>query len=655
GECLKYDPTFKGPLHKRSCTDVICLLLFIFFIAAWIAVGTYAFMHGDPARLLTPTDSEGRRCGLDVEVRNKPSLFYFDLTKCAVQNSIINGCPTPQVCVEKCPTINFAFITEVNDWTSKMICKEGVTLGDRSDAEKKINANQCAGYYLQSKEVYGRCLPGTIDTLSEELQEVLNKTQGELEDVLVGQSGVINIVAQAKELGQKIVQDLSDSWPFIIGGLVLAMLLCLVYIVLMRWFAGVMVWLSLVGVIALLSYCCYASYVKYDEMKTAEESANSNAVQENSRHSRSNLFKPVEEELNEILAMKDTWLAFLIISAIILVVVLLLLIFLRSRIRIAIALIKEASKWAGFTEMIYLIISWCSHMLVKMSYISVATLEPNTVVECIMCFLCLLQTGDKCDPFTFAACSQLCHTAVCQFFNYEKENYVNYLHAFNIFGIFWGLFFVSALGEIILAATFATWYWTFNKSDVPFFVLTVSIGRTLRYHLGTIAFGSLILAICRLIRVILEYINHKLKKYDNAFVKAIMCCLRCFFWCLEKFIKFINKNAYIMCAIHGKNFCRSAKDAFNLLMRNVIRVFVLDKVKYTDYVQVPMLNYSIVPVLIIGFGTYFIATIFFGVYEMAVDTLFLCFLEDCERNDGSREKPYFMSKNLMNILHKKNK
>lgn len=79
-------------------------------------------------------------------------------------------------------------------------------------------------------------------------------------------------------------------------------------------------------------------------MKTAEESANSNAVQENSRHSRSNLFKPVEEELNEILAMKDTWLAFLIISAIILVVVLLLLIFLRSRIRIAIALIKEASK-----------------------------------------------------------------------------------------------------------------------------------------------------------------------------------------------------------------------------------------------------------------------------------------------------------------------
>lgn len=30
-------------------------------------------------------------------------------------------------------------------------------------------------------------------------------------------------------------------------------------------------------------------------------------------------------------------------------------------------------------------------------------------------------------------------------------------------------------------------------------------------------------------------------------------------------------------------------------------------------------------------------------------------VEDVERNDGSPEKPYFMSKNLMKILGKKNK
>lgn len=103
-----------------------------------------------------------------------------------------------------------------------------------------------------------------------------------------------------------------------------------------------------------------------------------------------------------------------------------------------------------------------------------------------------------------------------------------------------------------------------------------------RFHIGTLAFGSLIIAICRMIRLILEYIDRKLKKYDNEVTRAIMCLLKCFFWCLEKVLKFISTNAYIMCAIHGKNFCVSAKDAFTLLMRNVIRFVVLDKVNSTN-------------------------------------------------------------------------
>jgi len=47
----------------------------------------------------------------------------------------------------------------------------------------------------------------------------------------------------------------------------------------------------------------------------------------------------------------------------------------------------------------------------------------------------------------------------------------------------------------------------------------------------------------------------------------INCCSLCL-WCFEKFIKFINKNAYIQCAITSHNFCVSAKDAFFLITRN---------------------------------------------------------------------------------------
>lgn len=43
-----------------------------------------------------------------------------------------------------------------------------------------------------------------------------------------------------------------------------------------------------------------------------------------------------------------------------------------------------------------------------------------------------------------------------------------------------------------------------------------------------------------------------------------------------------------------------------------------------------------------------------GVTGFEVFILFFT-VEDCERNDGSVEKKYFMSKNLMSILGKRNK
>ena len=114
---------------------------------------------------------------------------------------------------------------------------------------------------------------------------------------------------------------------------------------------------------------------------------------------------------------------------------------------------------------------------------------------------------------------------------------------------------------------------------------------------GSLAFGSLILAIVRFIRVILEYVDEKLKTAKNPVaefaMKSVLLvakspvltshmllsrCLKCCFWCLEKCLKFLNRNAYILIAVYGNSFCPAAKDAFMLLMRNIVRVWVLDKV-----------------------------------------------------------------------------
>lgn len=71
--------------------------------------------------------------------------------------------------------------------------------------------------------------------------------------------------------------------------------------------------------------------------------------------------------------------------------------------------------------------------------------------------------------------------------------------------------------------------------------------RTIRYHLGTIAFGSLIIAIVQMIRLTLLYLEKTMKRYsDNQFCKCMFKMLQYCLACAERFLKFISRNAYVM-------------------------------------------------------------------------------------------------------------
>ena len=95
---------------------------------------------------------------------------------------------------------------------------------------------------------------------------------------------------------------------------------------------------------------------------------------------------------------------------------------------------------------------------------------------------------------------------------------------------------------------------------------------TFSHHMGTAAFGSLLIAIIQTIRAIISYIQKHGKATKNKVVEYIMCCLQCCMWCLEKVMKFMNKNAYIQTAIYGYSFCKAARCAFFLILRNILRV-----------------------------------------------------------------------------------
>ncbi|XP_044728257.1 choline transporter-like 2 [Chrysoperla carnea] len=667
----QYDPDFRGPLEKRSCTDVICLLIFIIVIAAWISIGVYAFTNGNPRNLLIPRDSDGRYCGVDADLANKKYLLFFDLMQCAKPNVVWAGCQTPQVCINECPSDTFIYKRDqdldIKDLRKKLICHPNVTNAEinkfnKADIEKKINDTMCADWYLPSISVYKRCFPKPDVDLTDFIKYGIMD-----EDTYNSAVANLKRITQLTEFSYTIVEDVSGSKWSICFALAMAMLLSFVFIVLMQWIAPAVLYVSMLGVIAALSFGIYVSTQKYKKRNDWE----------------------------------NAWLAFIIICSVILFIILLILIFLRKRILIAIALIKEGSKAVTsiFSSLFFPLFPWLLQLIVLVFTISSAVYlsticHTNYVVsgdfsedvDCKCNSSLGYYEGAKCEPETF---KQFCKTSSggecvkvqCHYIGVLNPEYMKYLHITNIVVFIWAMFFVSALGEMILAGTFASWFWTFNKHNVPSCTLFKSIYRTFRYHLGTIAFGSLVITICRIIRLILEYIDQKLKKWDNVVTKAIIKMFKCCFWCFEKFIRFINQNAYIVCAIYGTNFCSSAKEAFGLLVRNAIRVFVLDKVtdflfflakvfitlaitfasyyfivyRHNDDNEPSELHYSIVPVILIGLGTYFIASVFFSVYGMAVDTLFMCFLEDCERNDGSAEKPYYMSRELMKILGKKNK
>ncbi|CAG2165822.1 unnamed protein product, partial [Oppiella nova] len=657
GESLTYDPSFKGPIKSRSCTDILCLLVFIAFITGWIIIAILGFISGNPEKLIYPTDTYGNICGRG-DYRDKPYLFFFNLLKCAknINENIFDRCDTPQVCVSQCPDQTFSLyhLTQLDaNYKNSIICRYNV-IPTNDNFQQLIKDDKCAGIYFKSEPFGGRCIPSLLSMNGKNVIDEKNKgvTLSDDENTAID-------LERIKKTNQ---------------GLALAMIVSFAWIVCMQWFAQIMIWFSLLAVVVLNAYGLYYSLNRYKDLGESDDNRNDtlNANQYNFR-------KSMDTGLDSYLTNRKTWFAFSIICALILFVMILVLLYLRKRIKLAIALIEEASRAVSCVKssLFFPIIPYILQLIVICFWGSVAIM----IAASARANYRDPQTGQECTPNSDPNLSSNTITKKCIFIKYYEDNVIMAAQAYNLFGLLWGLFFVIGIGQVSLAGAFASYYWVFKKpKEVPFFAVFGGFYRCLRYHIGSVALGSLLIATVRFIRIIIEYIDKKCKKYaNNCIAKAIVCC-RCFFWLLESFMKFINKNAYIMIAIYGKGFCSSASNGFSLILRNATRAVVLDKVtdllliigKLTvtsivavlsfyvftqkfEFISIPSLHYNWVPIVVITIGTYLIASSFFSVYHMAVDTLFLCFLEDCERNDGSQEKPYYMSRNLMRVLSKKNK
>lgn len=206
----------------------------------------------------------------------------------------------------------------------------------------------------------------------------------------------------------------------------------------------------------------------------------------------------------------------LIILGVFFVVTVCLILFLRKRIALACQIIEEASKYVSYScsyidtlnifravtdtlsTLVFPIVPWLlGFFVIVFSFI--VWLNLLSIYDTVWRVDMIDSKNEVCvcDPKLNYA-----HGAECErdkFNNYCKKNgtqdpcvisactlkqevptEVHYFQVVNFVGCYWLWFFVSGFGEMVLAGTFATWYWTYDKSKVPFFTITTSMHRTIR-------------------------------------------------------------------------------------------------------------------------------------------------------------------------------
>ena len=237
----------------------------------------------------------------------------------------------------------------------------------------------------------------------------------------------------------------------------------------------------------------------------------------------------------------------------------------------------------------------------------------------------------------------------------ETKWITNWEFWYSIFALFWMNGFILSLGQTIIAGAVGVWYFTPNhsKSSLGTYPIRTGFRNAFIYHLGTVAFGSLILAAIKFVRFLFFW-NVKAQAAGNKGNKIFACITACIYSILkfiEKVVNFLNKNAFIQTALMGTNFCVSCGNAVSLIIRNAGRIGTLGliggAVHFLGLTFITaatglagwailaswfdgQLTSPIAPVIIFLIIGYCIGSVVISVFSIAVDSILQCFVSDEE-------------------------
>jgi len=132
--------------------------------------------------------------------------------------------------------------------------------------------------------------------------------------------------------------------------------------------------------------------------------------------------------------------------------------------------------------------------------------------------------------------------------------------------LFWGAQVSMNVSHTTTCGVAATWYFSSEtKLDNP---SRKAFKRTMTTSFGSVAFGSLLVAIIQAMKAMLK--NEK----DGGGVGA--CIAYCLLRCLERMIQYFNKYAFCQCAIYGVDYLTAGKRTWALFERELMTALIND-------------------------------------------------------------------------------
>ncbi|XP_063718942.1 choline transporter-like protein 1 isoform X2 [Symsagittifera roscoffensis] len=587
--------TFKRAT-KRSCTDVLFLILLVLFMAGTVVIGLISHKQGDWRRLVYGFDDYGNICGVENEkiagaplsgqdMTKRPSVFFM-LFKNEFTGYDLGYTAR---CVEECPDEDLTVVDNIDEMVEKsdLYCQYNLTVDDDAEYMKQMDLHRCPGLIYKSHTILRRCIPDVKDALS----------------VVVTHFEKMTWLEYA-------FADVVNSWKQITGMCLLSIVIAALMTLFVRFLARFLIYVStvlfIVGAILSIAAVWYVFVMEYKKLQAI----------------------PEDDRLSSMENQVDYFLYLAIAVSIVMAIVLLILVVMFPRMKVVVKLFEEASRvvqaipFILFTPVLTFIVLSLFFAYWLFVTVFVATAEKTTIEAHL-------------------------------FVRYEPaEAYVRYFWWYMLVALIWGMEFILAAHQFVIAFATAKWYNFEDKSNLSCPIIK-GIVCLMKNHMGSIALGSFIITLVKIPRMILMYIDKKLKGTENAAAKAVLKCMQCFLWCLEKVLKFLNKNAYIVIALTGKSFCPSAQQAMVILVSNALRVAALNTIGtfviflckagvsaivaaigLIWFKEDEELNYYFVPAVCAAIFAYFAASCFFGVFDLVLDTLLVCVSEDSHENDA---------------------